>query len=52
MGKFSIQDWNEERLMDEDFAKWIEMAVVNTFFQKRKEPSVTYKSGGSSTQVD
>ncbi|XP_067349374.1 uncharacterized protein [Channa argus] len=30
----------------------MEMAVVNTFFQKRQEHRVTYKSGGRSTQVD
>lgn len=34
-----------------DFAKWMEMAVGNTFFQKRQEQRVTYKSGGRSTQV-
>lgn len=30
----------------------MEMAVVNTFFHKREEHRVTYKSGGRSTQVD
>ena len=35
-----------------DFAKRMEMAVVNTFFQKRQEHRVTYSSGGRSTQVD
>jgi hypothetical protein len=35
-----------------DFAKNMEMALVNTFFQKRQEHRVTYKSGGRSTQVD
>ena len=33
-----------------DFAERVEMAVVNTFFQK-KEHGVTYRSGGRSTQV-
>uniref|UniRef100_A0A3P9HBU6 Lipoxygenase domain-containing protein n=1 Tax=Oryzias latipes TaxID=8090 RepID=A0A3P9HBU6_ORYLA len=28
------------------------MAVVNTYFQKREEHRVTYRSGGRSTQVD
>ena len=35
-----------------DFAKKMEMAVVNTLLQKRQEHRVTYKSGGKSTQVD
>ncbi|KAF7641088.1 hypothetical protein LDENG_00294820 [Lucifuga dentata] len=35
-----------------DFAKRMEMAVTNTFFQKKQEHRVTYKSGGRSTQVD
>ena len=35
-----------------DFTKMMEMATVNTFFQKRQEHRVTYKSGGRSTQVD
>ena len=35
-----------------DFATRMEMAVVNTYFKKREEHRVTYKSGGRSTQVD
>lgn len=35
-----------------DFAKRIEVTVMNTFFRKRQEHRVTYKSGGRSTQVD
>ncbi|KAK3545596.1 hypothetical protein QTP70_008146 [Hemibagrus guttatus] len=35
-----------------DFAKRMDMAGVNTYFQKREEHRVTYKSGGRSTQVD
>lgn len=34
-----------------DFAKRIEMAVLNTYF-KKKEHRVTYKSGGRCKQVD
>ncbi|KAF7649734.1 hypothetical protein LDENG_00136870, partial [Lucifuga dentata] len=52
MGKFGIQDRNAEGQMVVDFAKRMEMAVTNTFFQKKQEHRVTYKSGGSSTQVD
>ncbi|KAK3506247.1 hypothetical protein QTP70_012801 [Hemibagrus guttatus] len=35
-----------------DFAKRMDMGVVNTYFQKREEHRVTYKSGGRRTQVD
>ncbi|KAK2917518.1 hypothetical protein Q8A73_004265 [Channa argus] len=52
MGRFGLQDRNAEGQMVVDFAKRMEMAVVNTFFQKRQEHRVTYKSGGRSTQVD
>ncbi|KAF7655126.1 hypothetical protein LDENG_00060570, partial [Lucifuga dentata] len=52
MGKFGIQDRNAEGQMVVDFAKRTEMAVTNTFFQKKQEHTVTYKSGGRSTQVD
>ncbi|KAK3565490.1 hypothetical protein QTP86_010873 [Hemibagrus guttatus] len=41
MGKFVV-----------DFAKRMDMGVVNTYFQKREEHRVTYKSGGRRTQVD
>uniref|UniRef100_A0A0F8C8D5 Craniofacial development protein 2 n=1 Tax=Larimichthys crocea TaxID=215358 RepID=A0A0F8C8D5_LARCR len=50
MGRFGIQERNAEGQMVVDFAKRIEMAVVNTFIQKRQEHRVTYKSGGRSTQ--
>ncbi|MCJ8736341.1 hypothetical protein PDJAM_G00258540 [Pangasius djambal] len=43
---------NLEGQMVVDFAKRMDMAVVNTYFQKREEHRVTYKSGGRSTQVD
>ncbi|KAE8278217.1 hypothetical protein D5F01_LYC23707 [Larimichthys crocea] len=52
MGRFGIQERNAEGQMVVDFAKRIEMAVVDTFIQKRQEHRVTYKSGGRSTQVD
>ena len=35
-----------------DFATRMEMAVMNTYFKKREEHRVTYKSGGRSTPVD
>ncbi|KAK3544564.1 hypothetical protein QTP86_016980 [Hemibagrus guttatus] len=52
MGKFGVKDRNLEGQMVVDFAKRLDMAVVNTYFQKREEHRVTYKSGGRRTQVD
>ncbi|KAK3532234.1 hypothetical protein QTP86_009512 [Hemibagrus guttatus] len=52
MGKFGVKERNLEGQMVVDFAKRMDMAVVNTYFQKREEHRVTYKSGGKRTQVD
>ena len=35
-----------------DFGKRIDLVIVNTYFKKKDEHRVTYKSGGRSTQVD
>ncbi|KAK3549895.1 hypothetical protein QTP86_015521, partial [Hemibagrus guttatus] len=51
MGKFGVKERNLEGQMVMDFAKRMDMAVVNTYFQKREEHRVAYKSGGRSTQV-
>ncbi|KAK3517235.1 hypothetical protein QTP70_001249, partial [Hemibagrus guttatus] len=45
MGKFGVKERNREGQMVVDFAKRMDMAVVNTYFQKREEHKVTYKSG-------
>ncbi|KAK3544402.1 hypothetical protein QTP86_010538 [Hemibagrus guttatus] len=50
MGKFRVKERNLEGQMVVDFAKRMDMAVVNTYFQKREEHRVTYKSGGRRTQ--
>ncbi|KAK3573579.1 hypothetical protein QTP86_028181 [Hemibagrus guttatus] len=52
VGKFGVKERNLEGQMVVDFAKRMDMGVVNTYFQKREEHRVTYKSGGRSTQVD
>ncbi|KAK3540640.1 hypothetical protein QTP70_034459, partial [Hemibagrus guttatus] len=52
MGKFGVKESNLEGQMVVDFAKRMDMAVVNTYFQKREEHRVTYMSGGRRTQVD
>ncbi|KAK3528623.1 hypothetical protein QTP70_006031 [Hemibagrus guttatus] len=51
MGKFGVKERNPEGQMVVDFAKRMDMGVVNTYFQKREEHRVTYKSGGRRTQV-
>ncbi|KAK3551758.1 hypothetical protein QTP70_025125 [Hemibagrus guttatus] len=45
IGKFGIKERNLEGQMVVDFAKRMDMGVVNTYFQKREEHRVTYKSG-------
>ncbi|KAK3551724.1 hypothetical protein QTP70_023244 [Hemibagrus guttatus] len=52
MGTFGVKERNLEGQMVVDFAKRMDMAVVNTYFQKREEHRVTYKSVGRRTQVD
>ena len=47
-----ISPMNREEQTMVDFAKRMKMARVNTFFQKRQEHKVTYKSGRRSTQAD
>ena len=51
MGRFGFKDSNLEEQAVVDFGKRIEMAVVNTYFQRGEEYRVTYKSGGRSTQT-
>ncbi|KAK3536393.1 hypothetical protein QTP86_008847 [Hemibagrus guttatus] len=50
MGKFGVKERNLEGQMVVDFAKRMDMGVVNTYFPKREEHRVTYKSGGRRTQ--
>ncbi|KAK3548232.1 hypothetical protein QTP70_005139 [Hemibagrus guttatus] len=50
MGRFGVKERNLEGQMVVDFAKRMDMGVVNTYFQKREEHRVTYKSGGRRTQ--
>ncbi|XP_051790361.1 craniofacial development protein 2-like [Erpetoichthys calabaricus] len=52
MGRYGVKERNEEGQRIVDFAKRMDMAVVNTYFKKREEHRITYKSGGRCTQVD
>ena len=52
IGRYGAKERNTEGQMVVDFAKRMGMAVVNTYFMKREEHRMTYKSGGRCTQVD
>ena len=52
MGRYSAGTKNKEGSMVVDFGKRMDLAIVNTYFKKKDEHRVTYKSGGKSTQVD
>ena len=52
LGKHGFKQRNEEGQMIVDFAKRMELGVINTYFRKKDEHKITYKSGGRSTQVD
>ncbi|XP_065645283.1 uncharacterized protein LOC136075774 [Hydra vulgaris] len=52
MGRYGVKERNTEGQVAVDFAKRIKMAVVNTYFKKKEEHRVTYKSGGRGTQVN
>ena len=51
MGRYGVRERNEEGQRIVDFAKKMDMAVLNTYF-KKKEQIMTYQSGGRCTQVD
>ena len=52
MGRYAAGTRNKEGSMVVDFAERMDLAIVNTYFKKKDEHRVTYKSGGKSTQVD
>ncbi|KAI5106337.1 hypothetical protein C0J45_4034 [Silurus meridionalis] len=52
MGRYGCKERNVKGQMVVDFAKRMEMAVMNTYFKKKEDHRVTYKSGGRCTQVD
>ncbi|KAI5623399.1 hypothetical protein C0J50_17186 [Silurus asotus] len=52
MGRYDFKGRNVERQMVVDFAKRMEMAMVNMYIKKKDYHRVNYKSGGRCTQVD
>ena len=52
MERYGAGTRNKEGSMVVDFGKRMDLAIVNTYFKKKDEHRVTYKSGGKSTQAD
>ena len=52
MGRYGAGTRNKEGSMVVDFGKIMDLAIVDTYFKKKDEHRVTYKSRGKSTQVD
>ena len=46
MGRYGVGTRNKEGSIVVDFAKRMYLAIVNTYFKKKDEHGVTYKSGG------
>ena len=51
MGRYGAGTRNREGSMVVDFAKRMDLGIVNTYFKKKDKHRVTYKSSGKSTQV-
>ena len=52
MGRYGAGTSNKKGSMVVDFGKRMDLAIVYTYFKKKDEHRVTYKSGGKSTQID
>ena len=52
MGRYGAGTRNKEGSMVVDFGKRMDLAIVNTYFKKKDEHRVTYKSGEKSNQID
>ena len=52
MGRYGAGIRNKEGSMVMDFGKRIDLAIVNSYFKKKDEHRVTYKSGGKCNQLD
>ena len=52
MWRYGAGTRNKEGSMVLYFAKRMDLAIVNTYFKKKDEHRVTYKSDRKSTQVD
>ncbi|XP_068215882.1 uncharacterized protein [Palaemon carinicauda] len=51
-GGHGIGERNPEGESVGDFTVSFDMTIVNTFFKKKREPLITYRSGGRCSQID
>ena len=52
MGTYGAGTKNKEGSVVVDFAKRMDLVIVNTYFKKKDKHRVTYKSGRKITQID
>ena len=52
MGRYGAGTRNKKGSMVVNFGKRMDLAIVNTYFKKKDEHRVKYKSGGKSTYID
>ena len=52
VGKYGADTRNKKGSMVVDFARKMDLAIVNTYFKKKDEHRVMYKSSRTNTQVD
>ena len=52
MGRYGAGTRNKEGSMVVNFGKRMNLVIINTYFNKKDEHRVTYKSVGKSTQAD
>ena len=51
MGRYGAGTRNKKGSMVVDFAKRMDLAIINTYFKKKDKHRVTYESDGKNTQV-
>jgi len=51
-GRYNFKERNETGKIVLDFALSYDLAVVYTYFRKREEHYITYKSGDNKSQID
>ncbi|KAF0763813.1 craniofacial development protein 2-like [Aphis craccivora] len=51
-GGYGLSFRNDARKKVLDFATAYDLAIVNTYFRKKKEHYVTYKNGRNKSQID
>ena len=52
IGRYGFKERSKEGKMEVDLAKRMEMELVNTYFRRKAEHRISYKSDERSTQVD